>query len=472
MDNILNKLLNKQSLHKSENKYYLSAYFPITAENRKSIDKYIKSLILQALRDKRKIGKMTRLHKNIIDKILGTLKHEEYQNLKNGLGIFIEFNAYKQEKGRREEILDNNIEIVHFPRAPKKEIFIGNVYRLDQLIWMENVFTESLVLNINETECEIYEIEGYQINKINTLKNTIRKEEKEFSRVYSPTGNIATTHGSGGSIIERNKEESIKAFLEEVLNYIGSSKSMISKFEYLTALYSNSYASFIEKSMKEHMSLNGSVIPILINKNLRDSNEILKIVRNRIKEFQNMTKKDSLDLARENYSYYCEGWLETTKAINKRKVAKLFIKPAISKTGYLDFKNKLVYTYAKKGTSKVNNIVPWAVKFVLNQGGELIVLRGDRHKNSPEIAAQLRYAKKRQNKNNIGNIKKWVEKRGGKPAIVKDTDDLLRIKFSDDEMDLVEISWEKFFEILDKNNLLFIYDKEKDSRFCTFVSKT
>ncbi|MCA9380513.1 hypothetical protein KC675_05025 [Candidatus Dojkabacteria bacterium] len=69
------------------------------------------------------------------------------------------------------------------------------------------------------------------------------------------------------------------------------------------------------------------------------------------------------------------------------------------------------------------------------------------------------------------DIEQWVSRRKGTPAIVKGTEDLLRIKFSDSERDLVETSWNKFFELLDKNELLFIYDKESDSRFNAFVDK-
>lgn len=79
-------------------------------------------------------------------------------------------------------------------------------------------------------------------------------------------------------------------------------------------------------------------------------------------------------------------------------------------------------------------------------------------------------------------IKDWVEEREGKPALVDGVVDkdggggMLRIDFLDgSEGSLNDISWDKFFEIFDDNNLLFLYQEEtKDgetSRFCKFIDK-
>lgn len=79
-------------------------------------------------------------------------------------------------------------------------------------------------------------------------------------------------------------------------------------------------------------------------------------------------------------------------------------------------------------------------------------------------------------------IKKWVEKRNGKPAVVKDTRDsgkgggLLRINFPGGAEDNLEnIEWDKFFTIFDENDLEFLYQEETrdggESRFFKFVGK-
>lgn len=80
-------------------------------------------------------------------------------------------------------------------------------------------------------------------------------------------------------------------------------------------------------------------------------------------------------------------------------------------------------------------------------------------------------------------IKQWVEKRGGKPAVVKDTKGdgtgigVLRIDFPgySGEDSLEEISWENFFKTFDNKNLSFLYqDSTNDgeqSRFFKFIEK-
>ncbi|HPL64224.1 MAG TPA: hypothetical protein PK587_10705 [Syntrophales bacterium] len=79
-------------------------------------------------------------------------------------------------------------------------------------------------------------------------------------------------------------------------------------------------------------------------------------------------------------------------------------------------------------------------------------------------------------------IRRWVEKRGGKPARVKGTGrgkdpGLLRIDFPGygEDQDLEEIPWEEFFSKFDENSLGFLHEEKtgegKISRFNKFVSR-
>ena len=80
-------------------------------------------------------------------------------------------------------------------------------------------------------------------------------------------------------------------------------------------------------------------------------------------------------------------------------------------------------------------------------------------------------------------IRKWVEKREGKPATVKGTGKkndhtgILRIDFPgySGEDSLEEISWDEFFAKFDESGLQFLYQEKtsdgKESRFNKFVSK-
>lgn len=80
-------------------------------------------------------------------------------------------------------------------------------------------------------------------------------------------------------------------------------------------------------------------------------------------------------------------------------------------------------------------------------------------------------------------IRKWVEARGGYPAIVKGTEaesessGLLRIDYPgySGQESLERISWEEFFLKFEESNLAFLYqDKTKDgkeSRFSKFIDR-
>jgi hypothetical protein len=83
---------------------------------------------------------------------------------------------------------------------------------------------------------------------------------------------------------------------------------------------------------------------------------------------------------------------------------------------------------------------------------------------------------------NHDEIRRWVEKRGGHPAVVSSTENsggrdggLLRIDYDEpggnDDDRLHRISWNEFFRIFDENDIAFLYDPEGDSRFSKFVQK-
>lgn len=80
-------------------------------------------------------------------------------------------------------------------------------------------------------------------------------------------------------------------------------------------------------------------------------------------------------------------------------------------------------------------------------------------------------------------IRRWVEKRGGHPAVVAATENnrervaggLLRIDYDEpggnDDDRLHRITWNEFFEIFDRNDLAFLHDPAEESRFSKFVEK-
>lgn len=83
---------------------------------------------------------------------------------------------------------------------------------------------------------------------------------------------------------------------------------------------------------------------------------------------------------------------------------------------------------------------------------------------------------------NLDEIKKWAEARGGKPSVVKATENdgkgagVLRINFPgySGEDSLEEISWDEWYKTFKEKNLAFLYQEEtaggKESRFFKLVA--
>jgi hypothetical protein len=77
-------------------------------------------------------------------------------------------------------------------------------------------------------------------------------------------------------------------------------------------------------------------------------------------------------------------------------------------------------------------------------------------------------------------IRKWVEARGGIPAHVKRTGSnrgnpgVLRIDYPgfSGEESLERIDWEQWFDWFDRDNLAFLYQDEKKSRFSKLVDRS
>jgi len=91
-------------------------------------------------------------------------------------------------------------------------------------------------------------------------------------------------------------------------------------------------------------------------------------------------------------------------------------------------------------------------------------------------------ASKRTTNHNV--IRRWIESRDGRPAVVKQTQSkgksagLLRVDFPGyrGKEGLKDISWDEFFRTFDENDLAFLYQDKtatgRPSRFNKFVSKS
>ncbi|TPI11046.1 hypothetical protein FJW06_21500 [Mesorhizobium sp. B4-1-3] len=75
-------------------------------------------------------------------------------------------------------------------------------------------------------------------------------------------------------------------------------------------------------------------------------------------------------------------------------------------------------------------------------------------------------------------IRKWVEERKGRPAVVRTKGEggILRIDFGEPEDTFEAIEWDEFFRIFDENDLAFLHQDKAGSggtsRFNKFVERS
>jgi hypothetical protein len=74
---------------------------------------------------------------------------------------------------------------------------------------------------------------------------------------------------------------------------------------------------------------------------------------------------------------------------------------------------------------------------------------------------------------NHDEIRRWVEKRDGRPAVVRTSGKggILRIDFGEPEDSLEPVEWDEFFRIFDENKLAFLRQDEGQSRFNKFIER-
>lgn len=75
-------------------------------------------------------------------------------------------------------------------------------------------------------------------------------------------------------------------------------------------------------------------------------------------------------------------------------------------------------------------------------------------------------------------IRRWIESRQGHPSVVRATEGtradsagILRVDFGEPEASLEAIGWDEFFDTFESNNLAFLYQDDKDSRFHKFIRR-
>ncbi len=381
-DKIIDNLINKED----NKKKFLSLYFPINDYTKKQAQKRISSLVEKGFKNNKSLNNLSNLHSKVADNLA-----QEFINLKavnKGVGIFAEFFVDTKNKGKKTEIED--VEIVTFARSPKKKIFIGNIYDLDQLVWISNLEIDALVIDLHRKKCLIYLFEENDLELLTSIENEFIDFKEPETMYKPPILADKIFYSPGSNKVEKEKQKENRFFLNAILEEIQENKQLRQKFRYLLLFYSERYSEFVN-GFSKHSGIKCSFKPITIKKHpgLQKKHKFEKIVLRKIRKYQKQKAKELFSLAKEDYLHYKEGWKDVLKAANKGKIEHLFIQPYVKKQGY--FKNDLLYLNKQDKARKINNLGPWLVKSVIKKGGKIVIIKKDWFKEVPEVTAKLRF---------------------------------------------------------------------------------
>jgi hypothetical protein len=385
----ITKLLDQEAEKIKSSVYFFSAYFPAKHYSKLQLRKRLKSLVLTTFRKHRSLKNFSRLHRRLVEKI--THKINRIKELEKGLAIFVKFNARKQQKGRLEEILDENVMIIPLTREPKKETYLGKIFDLDQLIWIDKTAIDALILNLNRQTCDFYTLEGDDFRKYTQLKNKFIKErENEYLEKFAPPSRQGTYYSTGSDKTARAKLEENSKFISQIKEYLKTRRGLQVRFDYLIVFYSANFAGLIKAYERDIKTIFSSFTPIFVAKNIQNENQLKQEALNQIKKLQKTVYTDLLELAKENFNLYAQGWNKVAKADRLKKIDTLFIKPTVKKKGYL-LNKEFIYTYPVKDSRMVRNIAPWLVRNVVDASGRIVVIKDSSIMPNEEVVAKLRY---------------------------------------------------------------------------------
>jgi len=381
----IKSLLKKEKDRRVPQIYFLSIYFPTKNYTQIQIEQRLKSLILKAFRSYKKLERKSWLHQKIITEI--NRKTRLLKGPGKGLAVFVKFNTKKISKNERRKF-QGKINLLLLHRKPKKEIYIGKTFDLDQFIWLNKVAVEAIILNLDRKKCDIYSLDNGEWKFIIREKNKFIKE-KEPEYIGKARG--AKVYFSTGS--EKIKEREIwenKRFLNYIKRVVKRSPNFQAGIDYLLIFYSSAFSKLIDDFQKNTPSYFPGTNLILIDRNILKEKILKKESLKKIRINQKKTENNLLEEAKSNPKTYVQGWNKVAKASRMRKIDILFIKPTVRKIGYI-FSRNLVYTQPIENSRKVRNIAPWIVKNAFQSGGKVVLLRTQPKAKSLVIAAKLRY---------------------------------------------------------------------------------
>jgi len=382
-DNTTNKLITQLVEEKyyppTGNTYLISLYIDTYNRPRSDVYTVLNSYLKKGFSSRKTLKREDIKRDEVQEKI--ERKLNMMKSFNRGLGIFVKFSL---------ENSDIDVKIYDSPIQVINDVFVGKVYKVDQIVWTSNLITNSLVISIERQESSICELKEDFFTELEGFTNEyIDPEAKEYQEKFSPVGDAKIVHGTGDIGKEREEKGENRRFFTDVYEAFKKSFPNLSEYEHVIVFHSDSYDPLVEE-MEETFS-NDYNIDLVFKSVQMDEVEDLEIESKKvIRNLKNEAKEEHLEISKSAQDVYAEGWKEVADASRFRKIDTLYVKKGLKKAGYISH-DDLIYTYPVKDSEKVKDIAPWLFKNVLENSGKLTVFDEDSKKPNKSVAARLRF---------------------------------------------------------------------------------
>lgn len=380
-DEFVNNLVVQESDLHTSNEYLFSIYIPFSFTNLEDTKIRTKSALLNQLRNHEYLGKESEYHSILVDTIIEYIDQVPIKG--KGVAFFIKNNISDVLSGKERNIPQGDISIVPLFKHFEESIYIGKIFNLDQLVWLNRIDQDALVISLETKDTYIY---LYRENELKELKS-MAKDDWDFTKPKhfektNITSSYSASYGSSKDKFDRFDQQTVGFFVDKVLEEV---KDVVKdSVEYIVIYYSNEFSPFVN-DIREYINDRFDVKTIMLNRSLKRKDELVGDVLNVLEEDREEENEELFKRAKENINLYEEGWEKVLSMVRDGRIDTLFAQANLSKEGNIS-KSGLIYTEKGDDSVLVQNIYPWLVRAVISMGGDIVLL-----KENGKISALLRY---------------------------------------------------------------------------------
>jgi hypothetical protein len=376
---LITKLVEEKDYSPSSKTFLISLYIDAYGAPRSDVYTVLNSYL------KKGFSKVKELKKKHLkrDEVQVDIEREldVMESFNRGVGIFAKFSLENKE---------TEIKIFDSPVQFTNDVFVGKVYKVDQLVWASNLITTSLVINLERKEASINELRDDIFSEVEVFENKyIDPEAREYQEKFRPTVHDKVLHGTGDIGKQREAKEDNRRFFMDVYETFKERFEDLSGYEYVVLFHSDSYDPLVEE-MKETITNDYNVDLVLKSVQPDEIENLGEKAKEVIRDLKKDSKIEHLEISKSVPDRYAEGFKEVADASRFRKIDTIYVKKGVKKSGYIANDN-LIYTYPVKDSDKVKDISPWLFKNVLENSGQLYVFEDDFKKLKKQISGRLRF---------------------------------------------------------------------------------